>query len=457
MPVTSAMMSSVMMCFGAIVVAGAAGCGGSGKRVGAGGSGEPQLLERNGPGQRVKAVAWAVGGVIVAMNRPRQSAEGAEGAVGASPTGNPVSAAAVLSPLDGIVEAPERWSVALIGAAGPMGAVGARIVATEQAAPGTASALLIEAKSGAVSRRVPILSTELVTLGDVAVCDGGAVIAGSFTGTLRVGDKLVSTGGLRDGFVAALDAAGAVTQLVRMGGPGDDAFTAADCRGQELAAVGTFSAGAELRGVELTRLAEKTATPDGLVMKLRGGEVAWQRSFGGSREDLPADVALTSAGDIAVVGMARGELVAGPLTLTVGGLADGYLARWTADGTPRDALLIGGADYDATTRVIAIGERLAIAGFYSGAISLGGATFTARGGDDAMLVLVDGTALRALPFGGDGREEIAAMARAGEGSSGGDGLVLGLSHTAGFEAFGQHVAAPADPLGGATVVIIPAL
>jgi hypothetical protein len=404
------------------------GCGGA--RPTGPSLGKAELSDRSGPGHRVKAVAWAGGSVVVAMNQPTA----------------------------GFVERPGKWKTALGGAAGPMAVFGAassataatQLLATEQSEPGTAAALLLGVADGEVQKRIAILSTEYLTLSDVAGCEGGgAVIAGSFGGTLRVGERGVSTGGQRDGFVAVLDAGGAVTQLTRMGGEGDDGFLAADCRGDDVVAVGTIAMGAELFGKELPRLSEKTVTADGILLKLRRGELVWQAAFGGPREDLPSDVALTARGDIAVVGMARGELTAGSLSFAVSGSVDGYLARWSADGVAQDALLLGGADYDATTKVVALGERLAIAGFFSGTIEVGGAALAARGGDDAMLVFVEGRALRAVQLGGEGREEIAALAAAG------GGVVLGVSHTAGVTVGGLQAPSPADPLGGAAVVILP--
>jgi hypothetical protein len=413
----------------------ASGCGGApAGRTGGGGELKLQLIDRSGPGVRVRSVGWVHGGPVVATNRPGDA--GSEGAQAGS------------------IDVPERWTVKLEGAAGPMSAAGERVIAMEQAAPGVAAAVELDAASGAVRRRIPLLSTDFVTLADVAVCEGGAVIVGSFGGTLRVGEQVVSTGGQRDGFAALIDGNGAVTRLVRMGGEGDDGFTAADCRGDDVAVVGTFSAGAELRGAELQRMAARAITGDALVLLLRAasGEIAWQRSFGGSREDLPADVAITTAGEVAVVGMARGELVAGASTLDVRGAADGYLAKWAADGTSLGAIRLGGADYDATTRVVALGDRLAIAGFFSGAIEVGGTTLTARGGDDALMIVVDAAGgARAIPLSGDGREEVVAMAAAGR------GLVLGLSHTAGLEAFGLRAAAPADALGGGAILVVPEL
>lgn len=429
--------TAVLAVVGALAVAATsalAGCGGAPPGPRRGSEEKLELIDRSGPGAHVRAVAWAEGGALVAMNH-----HGGGGAAEIAERGE-------LGLLGG-------WSLALDGAAGPMAASGARAVATSQQRPAEAEILLIEAGRGAVTAKVPLVATDYVTLAGAAVCGDGAVVAGSFGGTLRVGERVVSSGGQRDGFAAFVDGRGAVTELLRMGGDHDDGFTAVACRGQDVALAGTFSYGGELRGQELPRLVEKTLAADALVVKLsRQGQLAWLRTFGGSKEDLAAAVAITEAGDIAVAGMARSELTVGDSTFTVNGVADGYLARWAADGTPRGALLFGGIDYDATTELVALGERLILGGFFSGSIDLGG-MWTARGGDDAMLIVVEPAgAARMIPVGGDGREEIVSLA-----ATAGGGVVMGVSHTAGFVALGLQAELPRDAMGGAAVVIVPAL
>lgn len=438
-----AVLHSAVPSLAALVVASfAAGCGGP--QTSARPAGEKlALIDRSGPGAHLKAVAWSAAGVIVATNRAT-----AAGADSAAHEGGDLGELALLG----------GWTLPLEGAAGPMAASGERTVATAQRAPGEASLLLLESSRGAAAAKlaatVPLLATDYLILASVAACDdGGAILAGSFGGTLRVGERVVSSGGQRDGFAAFLDSSGKVSELLRMGGDYDDGFTAAACRGDTVALAGTFSFGAELRGQELPRQVEKTLASDALVVKLRrDGALVWTRGFGGAQDDLAADVAITEAGDLAVVGTARSELSVGDSTFTVSGVADGYLARWSADGTARGATLLGGIDYDATSELVAIGERLIIGGFFSGSIDLGG-TWTARGGDDAMLIVVEpGATPRMIPVGGEGREEIVSLA-----ATPGGGVVMGVSHTAGFGALGLQAASPRDAMGGAAVVVAPAL
>ena len=139
------------------------------------------------------------------------------------------------------------------------------------------------------------------------------------------------------------------------------------------------------------------------------------------------------------------------MILEAQGQADGYLARWSAAGDAQGALRLGGPDYDGASQVVALGELLIVGGFFTGTAELGGVPLTARGGDDAMLVTVRDGIPSATAISGDGREEIVSLVRAGE------GVALGIAHTAGFAAWNVSAAPPADPLGGVTVVLVPSL
>ncbi|MBK7534224.1 MAG: hypothetical protein IPI49_02410 [Myxococcales bacterium] len=416
-----------------LVVLFAPGCGGPARSRPAA---LPSAQDHSGAGRQLRALAWAHGNPLLALNAPA----GGDTAV-----------------MRGRLESPGRWSAELRGAAGALAAEDGGGLVIEHAGPASADALWFDPRVGPAatpdtSRRVPLRATDYVVVADAAMCgDGGAVIAGSFGGTLRVGSQVVSTGGQRDGFVARLDARGQVSLLLRMGGDGDDGFGAVDCRADVLAVAGTFSQGAELRGALLQRMVARSPYADAVVVLLRGGDVVWTRTFGGGQQDLTADLALTARGDVAVVGVARGELAAGDVTLEAQGQADGYLARWSAAGDAQGALRLGGPDYDGASQVVALGELLIVGGFFTGTAELGGVPLTARGGDDAMLVTVRDGIPSATAISGDGREEIVSLVRAGE------GVALGIAHTAGFAAWNVSAAPPADPLGGVTVVLVPSL
>jgi hypothetical protein len=137
--------------------------------------------------------------------------------------------------------------------------------------------------------------------------------------------------------------------------------------------------------------------------------------------------------------------------LTAAGPADGMVAWWGPGGTLLNAVLVGGSDFDGLRAIVPAGERIVVAGFYSGAIRLGGRALAAGGGDDAFVAAVDlaGGVAQAWPVGGDGREEIPALAAIP------GGFVAGVAHTAAAQLDGTALPAPADPMSGAAILIRP--
>jgi hypothetical protein len=89
-------------------------------------------------------------------------------------------------------------------------------------------------------------------------------------------------------------------------------------------------------------------------------------------------------------------------------------------------------------------------GFFAGALRAGDRELRSLGGDDALIVALDGGAVAGVwHAGGAGREEIAALAAVP------GGFVAGLAHTAGAQLDDAILAAPRDPLAGAAVVVRP--
>jgi hypothetical protein len=92
-----------------------------------------------------------------------------------------------------------------------------------------------------------------------------------------------------------------------------------------------------------------------------------------------------------------------------------------------------------------------VGGFFAGALRAGDRELRAVGGDDALLVALDGGAVAdAWHAGGAGREEIAALAAVP------GGFVAGLAHTAGARIGDATLAAPRGQLSGAALLVRPA-
>src|SRR6185436_13049247 len=197
------------------------------------------------------------------------------------------------------------WRAELDGGGGPLVRSGALVVAaiagtvaaggvSLRGSPG-AIAIGLDAATGTVRWRLAIDSSEWAVI--TAACPagdgaGGVLLGGSFGGTLRAGARVVSSGGVGDGFVARVSAAGEVGFLIRVGGPGPDAVHGVAAAGDRLALAGTFSAGADLLGAALPAFDPQSLAADGFVAELdaRAARPRWTATFGGKLDDAVAGV-----------------------------------------------------------------------------------------------------------------------------------------------------------------------
>lgn len=359
------------------------------------------------------------------------------------------------------------WRADLEGSAGPIsvgGAAGAATVFVALGGTGSlagaavrgepASAIVaLDTATGVVRWRRAIEPSEWSLIGGLAASpDGGIVIGGSFSGSLRADARVVSSAGRSDGFIAKLTGAGAVTWLVRVGGLGADAVQGVAVRDARIAIAGTVAPGAELHGAVLPAFDERTPYADGFVAELdASGARVWSATFGGKLDDSVAGVAIDASGRIAIAGNARDTVHVGGADLVAQGPSDGVVAWWTKEGVASHAVLLGGLDFDGLRAITSVGDRIVVGGFFSGSLRLGDRTLTAGGGDDAFLATLDdhGAVLDSTSIGGPGREEISAL------SAFPGGIIAGVGHTAAAELGGVHVDAPKDPLSGAALVIRP--
>ena len=357
------------------------------------------------------------------------------------------------------------WAAKVGGTAGPL-ALGASTVFAALAGTGTmvgatspTAALrgepaavvdALDAASGAIRWRTAFESSEWAQVSSLAGLPDGVIVGGTFVGTLRVGASVVSSAGKSDGFVARLDASGKVGWLVRVGGLGADAVQGVAARDGRIAIAGTFTAGAELHGTPLLAFDEKSPFGDAFVAELdaRGGRT-WSASFGGKLDDSVAGVAIDASGRVAVAANARDTMHVAGADLVAQGDADGLVGWWTRDGTATHAVLIGGTDFDGLRAITSVGDRIVVAGFFSGALTLGDRMLHAGGGDDAFVVALDdhGAVLESWQVGGPGREEITALAAIP------GGFLAAVAHTAAADVAGAALPSPKDPMSGAALVV----
>lgn len=220
----------------------------------------------------------------------------------------------------------------------------------------------------------------------------GVLVGGAFAGTLRIGDRVVTSAGGVDGFWARLDGAGHLVALARMGGDGFDAVTGvAALTDGRLAIVGTFTGPAELAGTDLDSARGDRIGGDGFVATFdRAGALAWARTWGGAYEDTGAGVAALAGGELIVAGTITGEVDVAGRRLTSRGTSDGMVAVLAADGAVRGVTLVGGPDVDSVTAVAgSAGGHALVAGRYNGAIATRAGTVAAPSADAGFVAVVD--------------------------------------------------------------------
>ena len=398
--------------------------------------------------------------VTLAIGRPGASLRGVAGDAGmtfaALTSGTGDAQQTVIEARRGAAVA---WRAELAGSGGALARTGTLVVAAIGATGASSGVELrgqpgarvaaYEAATGAAAWRVALDSNEWSVITALAADAGGVVVGGAFSGTLRAADKVVSSGGRTDGFVARLGPGGEVRWLVRVGGPHADAVQGVAVAGDRIAIAGTFAPGADVLGAPLAPYDPKTPYADAFVAELDGaGARRWSASFGGKKDDSVAGVAIDGKGRVVVAANAREMMNVAGAQVFAHGDADGLVAWWERDGTAGGAIALGGADFDGLRAIAATGNHVVVGGFYSGSIKLGDEALTAGGGDDAFLAELDAGALVATwPVVGAGREEIVAVAPVP------GGFVAGVAYTAAARVGGAELPAPPDPLSGAALVI----
>jgi hypothetical protein len=349
------------------------------------------------------------------------------------------------------------WRTELLGTAGPVARAGTLLavtlggtghVAGVEMRGGPGAVLVgLDAKTGAMRFRLGVDSSEWVIIAAIAAAGDDLLIAGSFSGTLRTGARVVSSGGKHDGFVARITPSGEPRWLVRLGGPGGDGIQGVAARGDRIAIAGTFSAGADLQGEALTPFDDRSVLADIFVAELDGaGRRKWTASFGGKADDAVAGVAIDSRGRIAVAATAQQTIRREGKDLVARGPADGLVAWYGKDGAPGAAFLVGGLGLDGLHTIVAVDDRIVIGGFFANTFDLGGVTLRAEG-DDAFAATLDGReVVDVFHVAGAGREELVGLAAVP------GGFCAGIAHTAGFTLGSVALPAPRGEAGAAIAI-----
>jgi len=212
--------------------------------------------------------------------------------------------------------------------------------------------------------------------------DGDAVYAaGTFEGLSDYGGPLFRSEGARDVWVASLNGAGGYRWSRRFGGRGDDRATSVAARGGVTVA-GSFEGLADYGGALLTSGGGR----DGFVAALgNDGAHRWSRRLGSDGDDEALALAMDTTGDVAAAGAARGLCDLGGRLHTNRGGSDAFVVRFAPDGAHRRDESWGGAGDDAARSLVWRDGAPWMGGSFTGEADVGGALLRAGGGADAVL------------------------------------------------------------------------
>jgi hypothetical protein len=163
---------------------------------------------------------------------------------------------------------------------------------------------------------------------DVAIdASGNIVVSGYFTGSVGA----LNSAGLTDAFVAKFDPSGALGQVVRLGGPGNDtAWSVAVNAAGGMAILGAFEGEASFAGQTATSAGDEDIY---LLRMSAGGVVEWLKTFGDSAYQVGVAVTFDPQGGVAIAGTADGAIDFGGGALLDPGGGNAFVATFESDGT----------------------------------------------------------------------------------------------------------------------------
>lgn len=121
------------------------------------------------------------------------------------------------------------------------------------------------------------------------------------------------------------------------------------------------------------------------------GSLIWVKSFGGSGEDLPAKLSMTTGGEILVCGIFSGAFLFNGSTHTALGYNDLFLCQWNAAGNPQWVKYYGGVNDEYVTGLFTNPENTDIwmSGYFYYDTDLGGTALHSAGSSDVFVARLD--------------------------------------------------------------------
>ena len=211
---------------------------------------------------------------------------------------------------------------------------------------------------------------------------GNIVVAGEFGGSIDFGGPALTGTGL---YLAKLDAAGNHLWSKAFQTSSPLLHGVAVGPAGEIVIVGTFQSGVDFGGGTLYGAGN---TYDAFVAKFdAGGNHLWSRRFGDSVDAQTAEgVVIDGSGSIIVYGSVQGGIDFGGGPLVNVGQPDPFLVKLDANAGYVWSRQLGGLDY-AQVLDLAVSDAgdIAVVGTFTGMVNLGAGTVTSTGAEDAFL------------------------------------------------------------------------
>jgi hypothetical protein len=256
---------------------------------------------------------------------------------------------------------------------------------------------------------------------DVAVdAQGDAYVVGSFSGSgLFGGDQLTSQGST-DIFLARFaSSTGVGVWSERWGGSKSDDAVAVTVRGAQVAiaadTLGDSNFGGTLLSNEFGAMAlAKYATATGAHV--------WSRQVGGNPDGgflTPVhvlDIAMDPSGQVLACGNFEGPIDLGAGTVQPAGITDAWMAAYasTTGAHVWSQVFGGGGDKQANVVTVLPDLRVAVGGWFTGDLSIGGLSLVSSGARDAFLLTFEASGLAdsARSWSSTGDDQVSVIASA---------------------------------------------
>jgi hypothetical protein len=261
---------------------------------------------------------------------------------------------------------------------------------------------------------------------DVQRTSDGGYVLGGYSRSGVSGDKTQANQGSYDYWVLKLDATGTKQWDKTFGGSQEDKLFSL----QQTSDGGYILGGWSDSPSSGDKTQASQGSYDYWVLKLdANGTKQWDKTFGGSSLDILFSIQQTSDGGYALGGYSRSGLSGDKTQASQGGPHDYWLVKLDAAGTKQWDKTFGGSQDDILGRMQQTSDGGYILGGWSNSPSSGDKTQASRGGYDYWVLKLDasGTKQWDRTFGGSAYEESYALQQTSDG-----GYLLGGSSTSGI-------------------------